>query len=42
MAQDVMKTFYRICREHGGKSEAEAVEFMKKMEQTKRYQADVW
>jgi NADPH-ferrihemoprotein reductase len=42
MAQEVMQTFYRICREVGGKSETEAVEYMKKMEQTKRYQADVW
>lgn len=42
MATDVLKTCQRIARECGGLDEESAVGYMKKLEQTKRYQADVW
>jgi len=42
MAREVIDVFHRIVREIGGKTEQESIEYMKKMETTKRYQADVW
>jgi NADPH-ferrihemoprotein reductase len=42
MSREVMDVFHKIVCQVGGKTEAESNEYMKKMETTKRYQADVW
>ncbi len=42
MAKDVHHIVEEIVRDKGGLSEEEADAFIKKMEQQKRYSADVW
>ena len=42
MAKDVHNIVEEIAREKGGMSKEEADAFVKKMEQQKRYSADVW
>lgn len=42
MAKDVEATLQQIVVEQGGKSEAQALEFLQKMKQEKRYQRDVY
>ncbi len=42
MAKDVHKYIQEIVVKNGGKSEKEAEEFIKKLEQQKRYSMDVW
>jgi NADPH-ferrihemoprotein reductase len=42
MAKDVHNIVQEIVREQGGKSAEDAEAFIKKMEQQKRYSADVW
>ena len=42
MAKDVHNLIEEIVATHGGKSKEEADAFVKKMEQQKRYSADVW
>jgi len=42
MAKDVRNIVGELCRDHGGLSEGQAEEFVKKLESQKRYSADVW
>jgi len=42
MAKDVYNILVDIIKNHGGKSEEEALAYIKKMETQKRYSADVW
>ena len=42
MARDVMDCFLKIVEEEGQMTSGDAQVYMKKMEQQKRYQADVW
>ena len=42
MAKDVHNIVTEIIKEGGNKSQEEAEAFVKKMEQQKRYSADVW
>ena len=42
MAPDVDAALHRIAEEHGGLSEGEAIELIKGMKKTKRYQRDVY
>lgn len=42
MAVDVRNIVLRAIREKGGKTESEAVQFIKKLESMKKYSADVW
>lgn len=42
MADDVHQALLQIVREQGGKSEADAVEFVKSLQKAKRYQRDVY
>ncbi len=42
MAKDVHTIVVEVIREHGGMSEEQAEAFVKKMDQQKRYSADVW
>nr|CAG4640676.1 EOG090X027R [Eulimnadia texana] len=42
MARDVHDIIVNICREHGGMSESEALQYVKKLETQRRYSADVW
>lgn len=42
MAKDVHAVFVSMAVEEGKMSEEEALAFVKKMENQKRYQADVW
>lgn len=42
MAVDVRNIVLRAIQEKGGRSESEAVQFIKKLESMKKYSADVW
>lgn len=42
MAVDVRNLVLRAIIEKGGKTESEAVQFLKKLESMKKYSADVW
>lgn len=42
MARDVHETFVEMAIERGKMSREEALAFVKKLENQKRYQADVW
>ncbi|KAJ2952727.1 hypothetical protein O0L34_g7077 [Tuta absoluta] len=42
MAVDVRNLVLRAFQEKGGKTEAEALQFLKKLESMKKYSADVW
>ncbi|XP_041976895.1 NADPH--cytochrome P450 reductase isoform X2 [Aricia agestis] len=42
MAVDVRNIVVRAIREKGGRTEAEAAQFIKKLESMKKYSADVW
>jgi len=42
MAKDVRKALINIIMKYGEKSEAEAEQFIQKMQDTSRYQTDVW
>lgn len=42
MAADVRNFVLGIVQKNGGLSEAEALQYVKKMEAQKRYSADVW
>lgn len=42
MAVDVRNLLLKAIREKGGRSETEAVQFLKKLESMKKYSADVW
>lgn len=42
MAADVRNFVLSIVQKHGGLGEAEALQYVKKMESQKRYSADVW
>ncbi|OWR41297.1 NADPH--cytochrome P450 reductase isoform X1 [Danaus plexippus] len=42
MAVDVRNIVIKAVQEKGGRSEAEAVQFLKKLESMKKYSADVW
>ncbi|XP_038216038.1 NADPH--cytochrome P450 reductase [Zerene cesonia] len=42
MAVDVRNIVLRAVREKGGRTEAEAAQFLKKLESMKKYSADVW
>ncbi len=42
MAKDVHNIVEEVVRDHGGLSQEEAEAFVKKMDQQKRYSADVW
>lgn len=42
MATDVRAFVLGIVQKHGGLSETEALQYVKKMESQKRYSADVW
>ncbi|XP_073943950.1 cytochrome P450 reductase isoform X1 [Choristoneura fumiferana] len=42
MAVDVRNIILKAIQEKGGKTEAEAVQFLKKLESMKKYSADVW
>lgn len=42
MARDVMDCFLKILEEEGQMTSGDAQVYLKKMEQQKRYQADVW
>jgi NADPH-ferrihemoprotein reductase len=42
MAKDVRNLIVEICQKHGNMSQEEADGYVKKMEQQKRYSADVW
>uniref|UniRef100_A0A1X7VJ30 NADPH--hemoprotein reductase n=1 Tax=Amphimedon queenslandica TaxID=400682 RepID=A0A1X7VJ30_AMPQE len=42
MARDVQNTLLSIIKEHGGKTETEATEYIKKLQKRGRYLQDVW
>jgi sulfite reductase alpha subunit-like flavoprotein len=42
MAKDVRNLVVEVCQTHGGMSKEDADTYVKKMEQQKRYSADVW
>lgn len=42
MAVDVRNIILKTVQEKGGRTEAEAVQFLKKLESMKKYSADVW
>jgi NADPH-ferrihemoprotein reductase len=42
MAVDVRNIILKAIQEKGGKSEADAIQFLKKLESMKKYSADVW
>lgn len=42
MAADVRTFVTGIVQKHGGLSETDALQYVKKMEAQKRYSADVW
>lgn len=42
MAKDVDAALHQVVQEHGGKSEEEAVEFVKQLKKDKRYGRDVY
>jgi len=42
MARDVHKCISEVIVECGGKSEAEAADYIKKLQQKGRYAQDVW
>lgn len=42
MAADVRNFVMGIVQKHGGLSETEATQYVKKMESQKRYSSDVW
>lgn len=42
MAVDVRNIVLKTIQEKGGRTESEAVQFVKKLESMKKYSADVW
>lgn len=42
MAIDVRNLVLKAIKEKGGKTEAEAVQFLKKLDSMKKYSSDVW
>lgn len=42
MAVDVRNIVLRAIQQKGGRSEAEAIQFLKKLESMKKYSSDVW
>lgn len=42
MAVDVRNLVLRAIIEKGGKTESDAVQYLKKLESMKKYSADVW
>lgn len=42
MAVDVRNIVLKAIQEKGGRTESEAVQFIKKLESMKKYSADVW
>ena len=42
MAKDVRNLVVEVCMNHGAMSREDAEVYVKKMEQQKRYSADVW
>lgn len=42
MARDVQSTLLSVVKEYGGKTETEAMEYIKKLQKRGRYLQDVW
>ena len=42
MPVDVQDAFKSVCRKHGGLTEQEAADLMKKLETSKRLQLETW